>query len=223
MNTASRMESTGQRGKIQVSQETADLLLSFNKGSWLKKRDDSDSTPSETSYWLEMNTRSSSVKSGSTYPVSEPSSKEDVSCSLSRDVSAWFTPELLARDCSEYVDGAVCLDEKTQRMVNWITRLLETLLCKVIDHRNATRGSQLPAAEGQSTLPTQAETKQTVIDEVQDIIALPQQKFPVPERPPEGKLHLGKDVLDQLHYYVSIIASKYKANAFHNFGKATGG
>lgn len=40
MNTASRMESTGQRGKIQLSQETADLLVSAGKTEWLSLRED---------------------------------------------------------------------------------------------------------------------------------------------------------------------------------------
>jgi len=40
MNTASRMESTGQRGRIQVSQDTADLLTASGKAEWLTTRND---------------------------------------------------------------------------------------------------------------------------------------------------------------------------------------
>jgi class 3 adenylate cyclase len=40
MNTAARMEHTGQRDKIQVSQETADLLIAAGKTNWLSKRED---------------------------------------------------------------------------------------------------------------------------------------------------------------------------------------
>ena len=40
VNTASRMESTCVRGKIQVSQATADVLILQNKGSWLTARED---------------------------------------------------------------------------------------------------------------------------------------------------------------------------------------
>ena len=40
INTASRMESTGEAGKIQLSEETAELLRIDNKRSWLTKRED---------------------------------------------------------------------------------------------------------------------------------------------------------------------------------------
>jgi Adenylate and Guanylate cyclase catalytic domain len=40
MNTASRMESTGVKDKIQISQETADLLIAAGKVHWLTQRED---------------------------------------------------------------------------------------------------------------------------------------------------------------------------------------
>lgn len=40
MNTASRMESTGLRDKIQVSQETAELLFAGGKSRWVTPRED---------------------------------------------------------------------------------------------------------------------------------------------------------------------------------------
>lgn len=40
VNTAARMESTGSPGRIQVSQETADLLIQQGKSRWLVARED---------------------------------------------------------------------------------------------------------------------------------------------------------------------------------------
>jgi class 3 adenylate cyclase len=40
MNTASKMESSGMRDKIHISQETADLLIEAGKSAWITKRED---------------------------------------------------------------------------------------------------------------------------------------------------------------------------------------
>ena len=40
MNTAARMEHTGLQDKIQISQQTADLLISAGKTSWIMKREE---------------------------------------------------------------------------------------------------------------------------------------------------------------------------------------
>jgi len=40
VNTAARMESNGQPGKIQASGATADLLIKAGKGSWVRERED---------------------------------------------------------------------------------------------------------------------------------------------------------------------------------------
>lgn len=40
MNTAARMESTGLCNKVQISQETADLLVVAGKSAWLSRRID---------------------------------------------------------------------------------------------------------------------------------------------------------------------------------------
>lgn len=40
VNTASRIESTGQRNRIQVSQQTADLLIKAGKENWIVPRKD---------------------------------------------------------------------------------------------------------------------------------------------------------------------------------------
>ena len=74
-NTASRMESTGLSRKIQVSQETADLLLAAGKGNWLAKREDTVVAKGKgelTCYWLLLPTENKSE-----IPSSQDASSED--------------------------------------------------------------------------------------------------------------------------------------------------
>jgi Adenylate and Guanylate cyclase catalytic domain len=55
VNTASRMESTGISGRIQVSQKTADQLIAAGKEAWLMKRAEmveAKGKGSLTTYWL---------------------------------------------------------------------------------------------------------------------------------------------------------------------------
>jgi class 3 adenylate cyclase len=54
MNTAARMESTGIRNKIQISQETADLLIIAGKVKWISRREDGEYLDKPTdafAYW----------------------------------------------------------------------------------------------------------------------------------------------------------------------------
>jgi class 3 adenylate cyclase len=57
MNTASRMESTGLRDRIQVSQETADLLIDAGKVRWLQPREETVVAKGKgelQTYWLSL-------------------------------------------------------------------------------------------------------------------------------------------------------------------------
>ena len=96
VNTGSRMESTGERNRIQVSSTTADLLRNKHaKGSWLQKRDDMIEAKGKgklQTYWcLPDRGNTGSVMSGmsgftglsSTAGLSETSAEEDVGNALS--------------------------------------------------------------------------------------------------------------------------------------------
>jgi class 3 adenylate cyclase len=68
VNTASRMESTGQKGRIQVSTTTADKIRGSGKGRWLYQREDMVEAKGKgkmQTYWL-TNDRASSISKDST-------------------------------------------------------------------------------------------------------------------------------------------------------------
>ena len=57
INTASRMESTGARDKIQISKETAELLIEDGLESWVEPREDLVHAKGKgclQTYWLEI-------------------------------------------------------------------------------------------------------------------------------------------------------------------------
>lgn len=61
VNTASRIESHGEGDRIQVSQDTANLLVAANREHWLIKREDLVKAKGKGQlqcYWVQVGTRS---------------------------------------------------------------------------------------------------------------------------------------------------------------------
>jgi len=66
MNVASRMESNGQKNRIHVSEDTANLLIRAGKGHWVTAREEKITAKGKgemQTYWIEMKTESRSVTS----------------------------------------------------------------------------------------------------------------------------------------------------------------
>jgi class 3 adenylate cyclase len=81
MNTASRMESTGARNRVQVSTKTADLLIAAGKSHWVTPREETVMVKGKgqlETFWLTMKSDgTASVNSGSRVG-SESNDNEDV-------------------------------------------------------------------------------------------------------------------------------------------------
>jgi Adenylate and Guanylate cyclase catalytic domain len=153
MNTASRMESSGIPGRIQLSQETADLLTAAGKSSWLIPRHDvvvAKGKGEMQTYWLNVGSsnKSSSVVSGS---------------SSGDEFGVLHSDRKGSRGGSGGGSGAV---EKTSRLIQWNVEILMTLL-KLIEARR----------EDEMTLPPPLKENEmsscTVLEEVKEIIRLP--------------------------------------------------
>lgn len=74
VNTASRMESTGQPGRIQVSEQTARELERLGKKHWLTEREDKVQAKGKgdlTTYWLVDAAPASSRKTSDTRSLSD--------------------------------------------------------------------------------------------------------------------------------------------------------
>jgi hypothetical protein len=147
------MESSGIPGRIQLSQETADLLTAAGKTSWLIPRPDvvvAKGKGAMQTYWLNVGSsnKSSSVISGS--------SSGDEFGMLQSDRKG-------SRGGSGGGSGAV---ERTSRLIQWNVEILMTLL-KLIEARR----------EDETELTSQANENDTssctVLEEVKEIIRLP--------------------------------------------------
>ena len=56
VNTASRMETTGERNRIQLSEQTAHILIAHGRGSWLQPREDKVEAKGKgtlSTFWLQ--------------------------------------------------------------------------------------------------------------------------------------------------------------------------
>jgi len=155
MNTAARMESSGQSNCIQMSQITADLLI---KDGWIDSI-----TPRKSkivvkgkgdmqTYWLRGKQKvEKSVTSMSTAPteVLEDPEREDTSGSDSLE-----TAEHINRDHGDDLT-------KSQRLVEWSVEVLSSLLQQIIASRDASKIDEVDVARTEAQL----ESGDTVLEE----------------------------------------------------------
>jgi len=197
MNTASRMESTSTRGRIQISPTTADLLVAAGKMHWLSKREDpviAKGKGKMQTYWLEIRANKNSI-SGSSHRDS----------SISNDDSSF----------NDLLPDADIESENTSRLVNWIVEVMRKLLKEIALRREAKKllGAENAQDEELKYIPSPGNT---VLDEVQEVIHLPSFNAKLAKK--EGSMapaKLSEDVEAQLHAYVTNVAYMYRVSTAH--------
>jgi len=219
VNKAAKMESSGKRDYIQVSEETADLLKAYNLGQWLVPRQEAVSIMGKgemKTYWLQGG--------GSAEEVSLPPS------SMAEETAAPTQVRLEKRaTMSESTEfqikaakkEAAVLDERVSRRADWVAEVLIGLLKRVIAKRGGKgqngklfglRRSQYKVDES-----VVLDRDGTVLEEVQELIALPDYDPTCKLVRDADSVVLDPDVDDQVHAYVKAVASMYRKNPFHNF------
>jgi class 3 adenylate cyclase len=203
MNTASRMESTGARDKIQVSEEVAEMLLKAGKAHWIQPRQDlivAKGKGEMQTYWLEVKGDAAASVIPSTIESEDSSSIDEQGLAS--------------------VAKKTKLPEKVMRMVNWNKDLMVGLLKEIVAQRSAT----LSIADADEKL-TQLESSvlgqtENVLTEVQEIIKLPVLKRDS-EQSDSKSIVLEDKIVEQLRSYIEEIAKMYHDNPFHNFEHAS--
>ncbi|KAL3938715.1 MAG: hypothetical protein SGBAC_006428 [Bacillariaceae sp.] len=217
VNTAARMESTGTKRKIQISQETAELIIAANHANWVKPRQDivvAKGKGEMQTYWLLPQRELTVSVATSTEEGSDDSenlnammwmksNKDDENAEAGEDALKSSTPEL---------------DDKVQRLVDYTSDILLQILKKIVAKRGP-HAKAAPAMERRLVALEESIGKAGIcLDEVEEIIELPsfdQSAYQAKD------VEVSQEVVAQLVSFVKMVASMYHFNPFHNFEHAS--
>jgi hypothetical protein len=202
VNTAARMESNGQKNKIHISKETAEFLRSAGKERWLTAREDKIVAKGKgemETFWLQCESRGSSNESSRGASDISSNGGDD----LVHDVEGELGP--VQRQ----------LSEKYQRLVAWNVEVLSRLL-KEIQAKRQLSGVVPDSEEKIQAVELSFDNGSLVLDELVDIISLSDCNLSIKKKNVDV-IELSPKVTRQLGDFLSILASYYRENAFHNF------
>lgn len=200
VNTASRMESTGTRNRIQLSEATRQGLVEAGKSHWAVPREDKVVAKGKgemQTYWLNVGQAFSQTSRSSDTNVSEDDGVEV-------DIIEMQNKKKLCR--------------KDDRLAQWNTEQLLKVLKRMKVKRQLV--GVRPDSEKDLTVEelSIAKCSSLVVEELQDVISLPEWK-----RSMNTKFSTDLDPLvgEQLYDFISRLALMYHDNAFHNFAHAS--
>jgi hypothetical protein len=194
------MESTGFPDCIQISQDTADLLISAGKMGWIKPRADMVNAKGKglmQTYFLEMAKKSTQSSNG------------DDSIVDSTDFSDGMRELTETAGYSQDFGMPLTITSKNSRLVEWIAEVLMGLIKEIAVRRGSSKRSR-PRASSDLILKSE---DCHVINEVKEIISLPSHISndnkidtfnPIVDVDPE--------VGEQLRHYLARIAAMYPEN-----------
>eukprot|EP00934_Nitzschia_sp_Nitz4_P000060 Nitzschia sp. Nitz4//scaffold32_size149145//116844//124363//NITZ4_002897-RA/size149145-snap-gene-0.11-mRNA-1//1//CDS//3329548123//60//frame0 len=210
VNTASRMESSGEPGRIQVSGITAKLIEDSGRSKWIRPRGEIQVAGKGVMHtcWLETKEeteeRHLQVQREMCYPNKNENVADDGSVSSDGD-----------DEDEKDIQAAAELSKKA-RLVEWNTKLLSGLLKSVIAAQSK-RPRNLAKAEASIS----ADGK-TVLEDFQEVIELPKVTMAMlRDRRDRDAVVIEPKVLAQLRSFIARIADMYNPNAFHNFEHAS--
>lgn len=218
MNTASRHESTGEPGRIQISRDTADLLADAGKSDWFKPRADLVHMKGKgdvATFWLKVSRPKGARKraKANADDFDDRSYYDEDDYSDSEGSYDFETEELVQSMVSP----------KVSRLIEWNTEVLIRLLKQIILYRQA-NGIQPEKISHQRMKKITSPPKGCdPVDEVKEVIDfIPLGSDVVINEEDIHSLVLDRSVVDQLHDFVTNIAIMYRDECpFHNFEHAS--
>lgn len=134
----------------------------------------------------------------------------------------WVDPKLMGGAAASLSDVSQDLNimgnERTERLIDWNTDILSRLLREIVSKRQVSKVSRTTK---KPPVPTTPDKSETVLDEVCEILDLPDfdATWYMQQTEPDD-VDLGKEVKTQLHDFVVSIAALYNNNPFHCFDHA---
>uniref|UniRef100_A0A7S2YNJ0 Uncharacterized protein n=1 Tax=Entomoneis paludosa TaxID=265537 RepID=A0A7S2YNJ0_9STRA len=212
MNTASRMETKGQANKIQISQETADLLTENGKGHWIQQRKDlivAKGKGQMQTYWLDLKTddNAKSTTSGSTN-----NEQTDVAHKQSSVV------ERVQQKQASHVERG--LETKATRLVNWNVQILWKLLQQMHSNRVVFGTSPDSEIKIESLQDNLMQSKIVPIKEYSDCIDFSAVSGSNSSST-SAQTQLPEMYKEELQKYIQSLATMYRDHPFHCFEHAS--
>lgn len=207
VNTASRIESTGQGGQIHVSAATAELLKQAGKSQWVTKRPTkvlAKGKGAMQTYWLNPKSNESETQS-----LSGASSGDD-----SNDGSLEFTPSqtrsasLMEVSSVAQVTRNSIRSDKMERLVSWNVDILHRLLKQIVARRQCLLDVN-PKRKADADESIYSNREGTLLDEVKETIPLPSFNYSRTAAEAAQNLQLETVVFEQLQDYVRKVADMY--------------
>jgi len=196
------MESTGVRGKIQISQTTADLLISSGKVNWLSKREDAVCAKGKgvmETYFVSVHAvRRASGFSAGTFDSSVGTSISDESSERNDEVES---------------DRSKFQSTKTGRLIEWCADIMQNFLRQIVARRD-TFGS----AYGNGADLTDEEIRklyagERVLGDAKEIITLPVfQKIDHSKMEDPRNIVLDPIVVNELREFLTAVVERYNDN-----------
>jgi class 3 adenylate cyclase len=229
VNTAARMESTGTRNRIHISEITATLLIKVGKGSWVSEREDAVHAKGKgilKTFWLTNNKKRSKDNDYNSRhnESSHASSSHGYSFSLNDDyIMADETfdqeQELWGDEKGAFAIPPNSRNAKNTRLVDWLIDVISIDLKRLQAQRKQLAGTRRVAH------PAEAIKKgEMVLDEVVEAFTMPKfdnDREALKNRADIDSIELAPAVLEQLRDFVTSMADQYRTNPFHNFEHAS--
>jgi class 3 adenylate cyclase len=133
MNTASRMESTGTRNRVQVSTKTAEVLIAAGKSHWVTPRGESVTVKGKgqmETFWLTVKSDGTASETSGSRVESDSTDNDDVSVDgggPSNDLKSARVENLSLKD---------------MRLIDWNVAVLSDPLKAVIKQRNSVENAE---------------------------------------------------------------------------------